>query len=160
MAEVFILLGGNLGDKLKIFKDTRKLLAERIGFCLKWSSVYATEPWGFDSELFWNQVVVVETLLSPHEVLTQTQSIEKTVGRIKTSVDYEARPMDLDLLFYDDLLVDIPDLILPHPRMAERRFVLVPLNEISPDKIHPILGISIAEMLRSCPDRLTVERLS
>ena len=156
MAEVYILLGGNVGDKSNIFEETRKQIGERIGPITKLSSVYVTEPWGFKSELFWNQALVTETELLPHEVLKQTQTIEINMGRIIKSGHYIARVMDIDLLFYNDLQLNTPDLTLPHPKMAERKFVLVPLNEIAPDKRHPISGLKIQEMLLKCTDQLRV----
>lgn len=159
MAEVFILLGGNVGDKCKIFTKTREMINDRIGNLTKSSSIYVTEPWGFDSELFWNQALVVETRLLPLEILDVAQSIETAMGRIKTSKYYEPRTMDIDLLFYDSLLLDTPRLTLPHPKIAERKFVLVPLNEITPERRHPVTGLTISELLISCTDLLKVEKL-
>jgi len=159
MNEVYILLGGNLGDKSKIFEETRKLIGERVGLVIKQSSVYATEPWGFESELFWNQVIIVETALNPNEILHQTQAIEITFGRTRKSAHYEARAIDIDLLFYNDLELNTSDLILPHPKIGERKFVLIPLNEIAPDKRHPVTGLKVQEMLKLCPDQLSVERI-
>jgi len=158
MAEVYILLGGNVGDKSNIFEETRKQISERIGPITKRSSVYITEPWGFKSDLFWNQAIVTETALLPHEVLKQTQAIEINMGRIIKSAHYIARVMDIDLLFYNDMQLNTPDLILPHPRIGERKFVLVPLNEIAPDKRHPVSGLKIHEMLLRCTDQHSVER--
>lgn len=160
MNEVFILLGGNLGDKSKIFEETKKLIGERVGLVTKQSSVYVTEPWGFDSELFWNQAIIVETMLNPHEILKQTQAIEKSMGRTNKSIHYEARTMDIDLLFYNDLKLKTSDLVLPHPKIGERKFVLIPLNEIAPEKCHPISGLKVEEMLRLCSDLLKVERIA
>jgi 2-amino-4-hydroxy-6-hydroxymethyldihydropteridine diphosphokinase len=159
MADVYILLGGNLGDKSKIFEETRKQISERIGRIIKLSSVYVTESWGFKSELFWNQALITETALLPHEVLEQTQTIEINMGRIIKSGGYIARVIDIDLLFYDDLQINTHDLTLPHPKMGERKFVLVPLNEIAPDKRHPVSGLKIQQMLLICPDLLSVERV-
>jgi len=159
MNEVFILLGGNLEDKSKIFEETRKLIGERIGLLTKQSSVYVTEPWGFDSELFWNQALIVKTTLNPREILLQTQLIEKLMGRVKNSDLYEARVIDIDLLFYNDLVLNTPDLILPHPKMGDRKFVLIPVNEIAPNKCHPVSGMKVEEMLRLCSDQLNVERI-
>ena len=159
MSEVFILLGGNLGDKSKIFEETRKLIGERIGLVTKLSSVYVTEPWGFESELFWNQALVATTTLKPNEILLQTQTIERIMGRVKKSNYYEARVMDIDLLFYNDLILNTSGLTLPHPKIADRRFVLIPLNEIAPDKCHPVTGLMVHEMLRLCSDKLKVERI-
>lgn len=159
MAEVYILLGGNVGDKSKIFEETRKQVGNRIGTITKRSSVYVTESWGFDSELFWNQAIISETTLNPHEILEQTQDIETIMGRTRNSMQYEARTIDIDLLFYNDLVLNTPDLILPHPKMGDRKFVLIPLNEIAPDKRHPVSGLSVQEMLRLCTDQLKVERI-
>lgn len=159
MAEVFILLGGNVGDKHKIFEQTRKLIRDRIGLITKQSSIYATQSWGFESELFWNQALIVHTSYDPHQLLYLTQAIEAETGRIKRSVQYEARIIDIDLLFYDDLQLNTPDLIIPHPKIGERKFVLIPLNEIAPDKIHPVSGLNIQELLLICPDNLEVNRL-
>jgi len=158
MNEVFILLGGNVGDKSKIFDETRKLIGERIGFITKHSSVYITESWGFESDLFWNQALVLETALSPHELLYQTQAIEIEMGRIRKSDHYEPRIIDIDILFYDDLQLNTPDLTLPHPKIGLRKFVLAPLNEIAPDKVHPVSGLKVQEMLGICPDLLTVSQ--
>jgi 2-amino-4-hydroxy-6-hydroxymethyldihydropteridine diphosphokinase len=160
MNEIFILLGGNLGDKSKIFEETRKLIGERIGLITRRSSVYVTEPWGFESELFWNQALVVTTTLNPNEILRLTQTIERIMGRIKKSDYYEARVMDIDLLFYNDLILKTSSLTLPHPKIEDRRFVLVPLNEIAPDKCHPVSGMKVHDMLRLCSDQLKVEQLN
>ena len=165
MAEVFILLGGNVGDKAKIFKQTRKLISESIGLITKMSSVYETESWGFDADLFWNQVIILDTKLIPFEILSLTQSIEIAAGRIKRSTEqisishYADRIIDIDLLFYDHLELNTPELTIPHSKIAERRFVLIPLNELEPDKYHPGLGVTIKELLRICPDQLKVNRL-
>jgi len=160
MNEVYILLGGNLGDKCQIFEETRKLIGERVGLITKQSSVYVTEAWGFESESFWNQVLVAETQLLPHEILHRTQAIEKGLGRIRKSAHYEARTIDIDLLFYDDLVLNSTDLIIPHPKIGDRKFVLIPLNEIAPDKCHPVSGLKVDEMLRICTDPLKVERIN
>ncbi len=159
MAEVFILLGGNVGDKSKLFNKTRKLIGERIGKITKLSSVYVTESWGFESELFWNQAIIVSAILEPQQLLLQTQAIERDLGRTNKGVNYEARTMDIDLIFYDDLQINTPELTLPHPRLAERKFVLVPLNEIAPQKRHPHTGMTVWEMLKNCTDPLRVDRL-
>jgi len=159
MTEVYILLGGNLGDKSKIFKETRKQISESIGPITKRSSVYATEAWGFESELFWNQALLSETTLQPHELMKQTQAIEIMMGRIKKSDQYEARTIDIDILFYGDIQLNTTDLTIPHPKIGDRRFVLVPLNEIAPELIHPVTGLSIQTMLKQCDDSLKVERI-
>ena len=159
MAEVFILLGGNVGDKSKIFNKTRKLLGKSLGLITKLSSIYATEPWGFDSELFWNQAIIISSTLDPEQILLQSQTIEKKMGRTNKSEQYEARTIDIDILIYNDVHLETPNLNIPHPRIGERRFVLVPVDEIAPEKRHPIRGMTVREMLLRCPDTLRVDRI-
>ncbi len=160
MAKLFLLLGGNLGDKAQIFSTARRRLEEELGAIIERSSVYETEPWGFDCEdLFWNQVVVIETKLTPVEVLKFTKSIELELGRIRKAARYTSRLIDIDLLFYDDLVFHEPDLELPHPRMIDRRFVLEPLAEVAADFIHPVFKQSIVGLLEECSDQLAVKRL-
>ena len=159
MAEVFILLGGNVGDKSKIPEDAIKLIRERIGFITKMSSLYATESWGFVSDLFWNQVIILESKLDPHEILHNTQTIEREMGRINNSARYEARVIDIDLLYYDNLIINTPDLTIPHPKIGERKFVLIPLNELNPDKYDPVSGLTVRELLNRCQDQLKVDRI-
>jgi 2-amino-4-hydroxy-6-hydroxymethyldihydropteridine diphosphokinase len=156
---VFFILGGNLGDKPKIFFETISLIVKRIGEIIAISSAYETESWGFESELFLNQALIVETELSPVEVLSAALEIEKEMGRMRKTDRYESRSMDIDLLFYDDICLETPELILPHPRIAGRRFVLEPLAEIAPDKKHPVTGLTVNEMLNICPDKLKVKRI-
>lgn len=157
MSEVLLLLGGNIGNKQKIFYETGKMIASRIGPILAASSIYETEPWGFVSDLFWNQALKVITNLEPLVLLDELLQIENEMGRRRISEDYEARPIDIDIMFYDDSVIDIPRLTIPHPLIALRKFVLVPLNEIIPEKIHPLTNLSIRELLRLCPDKLKVD---
>lgn len=159
MSEVFILLGGNEGDKHKIFSETIKLIGEKIGKIIILSSIYETEPWGFVSDLFWNQALIIDTLLLPEDVLKNALDIENRMGRKRLSENYEARPIDIDIMFYDDLQINTPKLTIPHPLMAQRRFILVPLAEIAPEKIHPVTGLTVREMLQACSDPLKVTRL-
>lgn len=159
MSEVFILLGGNQGDKHKIFSETIKLIGEKIGTVTLLSSIYETEPWGFVSDLFWNQALIVESSLLPDDVLKCALEIENIMGRKRISENYEARPIDIDLMFYDELQIDTPKLTIPHPLISQRRFMLVPLDEIAPEKNHPLTKMTIREMLQICPDKLKVTRL-
>jgi 2-amino-4-hydroxy-6-hydroxymethyldihydropteridine diphosphokinase len=159
MSEVSILLGGNQGDKHKIFSETIKLISQRIGQIKFISSVYETEPWGFVSDLFWNQALIAETVLPPDDILTIAFEIENKMGRKRLSENYEARPIDIDLMFYDNLRINTPRLNIPHPLMAQRRFMLVPLAEIAPEKINPVTGLTVKEMLQVCPDKLKVTRI-
>jgi len=160
MAKLFLLLGGNLGNKEEIFRTARRRLGEELGAIVQTSSVYETEPWGFESEdLFWNQVLVIETGLTPEEVLVHTKAIELELGRIRKAARYSSRLIDIDLLFYDELVLHEPNLELPHPRMIDRRFVLEPLAEVAAEFIHPVFKQNIISLLEECSDELQVKRL-
>ena len=121
--QLFLCLGGNQGNKSEIFNTTRKLIAENIGTLRNISPVYASPPWGFKAHsAFWNQVLEVSTSLSPEEVLIQIHKIEAGFGRKRIAGKYLSRKMDIDLLFYDSLVMESELLILPHPLLALRRF--------------------------------------
>lgn len=142
MHQVYLGLGTNLGDREQNMLRAIQLIGERVGTVVRQSSLIETEPWGFDSEnKFLNGVILVETTHSPREVLLLTQQIERDLGRTKksltshhsplTSKKYADRPIDIDILLYDDLTIDEPDLKIPHPLMQQRDFVMIPLKEIS-----------------------------
>ncbi|MDR1436764.1 MAG: 2-amino-4-hydroxy-6-hydroxymethyldihydropteridine diphosphokinase [Candidatus Symbiothrix sp.] len=144
----YLALGSNLGDKKRNLLTALTFIAERTGTFSAVSSVYETEPWGFRSEnTFLNQAVAVETLLTPIELMNVTQEIEKEMGRTKTNKrDYEDRIIDIDLIFYDNLIYKSETLELPHPLLHLRQFVLEPLNEICPDFMHPVFRKKIKEI--------------
>jgi len=160
MLQVDILLGGNVGNTLEIFNKAKVQMVEKAGQIIQESSLYQTEAWGFDSDPFLNQVVTIETTLLPQELLQKLFSIETYFGRERKGSGYSARTLDLDILFVEDQVMNEPTLIIPHPRMAERRFVLEPLNELYPNRIHPITGKTISQMVSECPDNSGVEKLS
>jgi 2-amino-4-hydroxy-6-hydroxymethyldihydropteridine diphosphokinase len=159
MSEVFLLLGGNVGDKHKIFSETIRRIQNRIGMLIKVSSIYETEPWGFVSDLFWNQALQLQTSLKPEELLDGILAIENEMGRRRISDQYEARPIDIDIMFYDNLIIQTDRLTIPHPLIGERKFALVPLNEVAPEKIHPVTGWTLQQMLEACQDNLGVRRV-
>jgi 2-amino-4-hydroxy-6-hydroxymethyldihydropteridine diphosphokinase len=146
MHRVYLGLGSNLGDRHQHLEQAISLINERVGEVIRRSSFIETEPWGFESgNTFLNGVILCETTLAPREVLKATQQIELELGRRKSlnrtrealgsskkSVNrkYEDRPIDIDILLYDDLTIDEPDLKIPHPLMHQRDFVMIPLNEI------------------------------
>ena len=149
MAEVYVGLGTNLGDKEQNLRDAVQKIEEQIGKVVSLSAFYVTAPWGFSSDnSFLNAAVCVETKLSPLEVLQETQMIEKELGRTQKSVNrmYSDRLIDIDLLLYGDKILQDERLSLPHPLMAERKFVLEPLAEIAPDVVHPVLHKTIREL--------------
>ena len=160
MIKLYLLLGGNLGDKSLVFKETTKLLNEWVGKITCQSHIYETEPWGFESsDLFWNQVLELSVSISPPEVLNCIQQIEHQLGRIREAQHYDSRIIDIDILFYGDQIISLENLTIPHPRIQNRKFALVPLNEIAPDLIHPVLQKSISQLLLECTDQLWVERV-
>ena len=149
---VYLGLGTNLGDKEQNLRRSIKKIEERIGNVVSLSAFYATAPWGFSSEnSFLNAAVCVETTLLPLQVLEETQRIERELGRTEKSVNglYADRLIDIDLLLYDDRVMDAEGLILPHPLMTERRFVMEPLSEIAPDVVHPVLHKTMKELFIS-----------
>ena len=149
---VYLGLGTNLGDKEQNLRMSIKKIEERIGNVVSLSAFYATAPWGFSSEnSFLNAAVCVETTLLPLQVLEETQRIERELGRTEKSVNglYADRLIDIDLLLYDDRVMDAEGLILPHPLMPERRFVMEPLSEIAPDVVHPVLHKTMKELFIS-----------
>ena len=149
---VYFSLGTNLGNKEQNLRFAVQYIEERIGKVISLSAFYATAPWGFSSEhTFLNAAACVETLLPPLSVLHLTQEIEREIGRTHKSVGgvYSDRVIDIDLLLYGDLVLDTPELKLPHPLMHERRFVMEPLAEIAPDVMHPVLNKTMQELYRT-----------
>ena len=148
MHQVYLGLGSNLGDREEHIRKAIALIGESIGLVIRQSSLIETEPWGFESaNRFLNSVILVETTLTPRQLLKATQKIERSLGRKRKSTDsslptpdsclltpvsYSDRSIDIDILLYDDLTVDEPDLKIPHPLMEQRDFVMTPLNEIKP----------------------------
>lgn len=150
MAKAYLGLGTNLGDKEKNLRQAVQKIEEQIGKVNSLSAFYATVPWGFESEnTFLNAVIGIETPLSPHELLAATQHIERQMGRATKSVNraYTDRLIDIDLLMYANLIMNEPDLVLPHPLMLKRSFVMEPLAEIAPNVVHPVLGQTIKELI-------------
>lgn len=149
---VYLGLGTNLGDKEQNLRLAVKKIEERIGDVVSLSAFYATAPWGFVSDNpFLNAVVCVETTLPPLQLLEETQRIERELGRAEKSANgcYSDRLIDIDLLLYGDVVIDTGELVLPHPLMTERRFVMEPLAEIAPDTMHPVLHKTIRELFIS-----------
>ena len=146
-------LGSNLGDKLTNLRQALVLLAERLGSPISVSSVYETEPWGVvHHENYLNLATCYETSLRPEKVYTIISSIEKELGRTRSKNTIEPRTIDIDLLFYNGLILKTETLIIPHPRIKYRKFVLIPLTEIMENFIHPETGLTIKDLLLQCPD--------
>ena len=159
MVEVYLLLGSNLGDRQRFLNEATRLLQERASKVLKRSSIYETEPWGFTNKNnFLNQVLLVETSLNPYELLKVIKAIETKLGRIKKTQRYSPRRIDIDILFYKNEVYFSDDLVIPHPRLHDRMFTLVPLNEIAPDYLHPIFKKTIRKLVNLCHDKLMVKK--
>ena len=151
----YLSLGTNLGTKAQTLHMALTLIEEQVGTIVSQSAPYASSPWGFTSEnSFLNNAVVVKTNLCPEELLETTQRIERTLGRTHKTVNqqYSDRLIDIDILFYDDVVLDTPALTLPHPLLHRRLFVLQPLAEIAPTLVHPILQKDIHTLCRELQD--------
>lgn len=149
MAKVFFGLGTNLGDKRNNLLTAVNHIEEKIGKVTSLSSFYETEPWGFKSDnSFLNAALCVETSLEPVAILHFIKEIEVEMGRTQKSVNkvYSDRPIDIDILLYDDMIIKSEELTIPHPLMTERDFVMKPLVEIAGDTVHPLLGKKLLEI--------------
>ncbi|HEY8388543.1 MAG TPA: 2-amino-4-hydroxy-6-hydroxymethyldihydropteridine diphosphokinase [Parasegetibacter sp.] len=159
MNRVFLLTGGNLGEKRSNLLKAADLIEKKVGEIIRRSSLYETEAWGkTDQPAFLNQVLEIETPVSAQAVLDSILSIEEEMGRFRQE-KYGPRIIDIDILFYNDEQYRLPQLTVPHPRIQDRRFVLEPLAEIAPELAHPVLKLSIQELLDQCFDTLAVRKL-
>ncbi len=159
LSKTHLLLGANLGDRTATLAEAKRLIGKKIGTVVKASSLYETQPWGKpDQPDFINQALEVATDLPPHAVMNGLLDIEKQLGRTRQVKD-AARTIDIDILFYDAKVLNTSDLTLPHPRLHERNFALVPMLEIAPNKQHPIFKKTIEELYEACTDDLEVVKL-
>lgn len=146
---VYLALGSNLGDRLSNLKEAISSLPPQMDVKAK-SHVYETPPWGYENQSpFYNQVLKGKTYLGPEALLKHLKRLEVALGR-KASFQNGPRLIDIDILFYDDLVMNTPVITLPHPRLHERGFVLLPLMDIAPELIHPVRQKSVQEMIASC----------
>lgn len=161
MHESYLLLGSNEGNREQNIADAIKAIALHAGIVSKMSWLYKSEPWGFNAETdFYNLALLLLTPHQPHALLNILLGIEKSLGRVRTEkTGYASRIIDIDILFYDQLIMESPVLTLPHPRIRERRFVLAPMMELDMDYKHPVTGLSVAHMLLKCEDFSKVEKI-
>ena len=160
MHKVFLGIGGNIGDKKKNYFRVHDLIDKKLGSIQISSSVYETPPWGFQSEdSFWNQVIQIETVLEAEELLWRIQELEEDFGRERGKERYSSREMDIDILYFNDEFFETKSLIIPHPKLQERKFVLVPLAEIAPEFVHPLLRMSSVTMLENCRDHSIIKKI-
>jgi 2-amino-4-hydroxy-6-hydroxymethyldihydropteridine diphosphokinase len=157
---VFLLLGTNLGDRISNLTNATQAIKRVVGTVVNASSVYETSAWGkTDQPSFLNQAVEITTRLEPEAVLKSILSIEEGLGR-KRNEKWGERTIDIDILMFGDKICQQPDLVIPHPQLANRRFTLVPLNEIAPEFVHPVFKKTVAELLAACPDGLSVTKFA
>ncbi|MBX9785600.1 MAG: 2-amino-4-hydroxy-6-hydroxymethyldihydropteridine diphosphokinase [Chitinophagaceae bacterium] len=159
MHNVFILLGSNMGKRKNFLSKAKLLIAKEAGTIARQSSIYETAAWGNTSQqAFLNQVIILKTKLQPDALMQTLLNIEEQLGRIRTQ-KFGPRTIDLDILFYDTLVVKTNLVTIPHPAIQYRRFVLVPLVELSPRKIHPVYEQTVTSLLKKCSDHLAVKQL-
>ncbi len=158
---VYISLGSNQGDRLKHLQDAVDVIYKRVGKVHMIAKVYNTPALGFEGPDFLNTCIIVKTDYSVETVLEDLQRIETEMGRVRTeNAAYESRSIDLDILLYNDAIIHTPTLMVPHPQMANRRFVLQPLHDIALKEKHPTLHKTIAELLEICEDKSTIEPIN
>jgi 2-amino-4-hydroxy-6-hydroxymethyldihydropteridine diphosphokinase len=159
MPLAYILLGSNLGDKQNYLSNATTLINNTVGEVVKKSSIYETEAWGVIAQpSYLNQVIIVNTLAKPLQLLESLLSIEQQLGR-KRSEKYASRTIDIDILFYGREIVDLPQLKIPHPHIQDRKFVLTPLCELVPSKLHPTMHLPLKQLLLQCTDLLPVHKI-
>lgn len=155
---VYLLLGGNMGNRELLLSQAVSLISQKIGTVIKTSALYETAAWGNqDQAAFLNQAVMAATPLSASATLVKIQEIEIELGRARIE-KWGSRTIDIDIIFFNQDQIDQPGLSVPHPHMQERNFVLVPLAEIAAAYIHPVLQSDLATLLQQCPDTLEVNK--
>jgi 2-amino-4-hydroxy-6-hydroxymethyldihydropteridine diphosphokinase len=158
--QAYLLIGGNIGDRQKYLRDATLMINTVVGEVTRTSSIYETAAWGLeDQSFFLNQVLEVTTSLEPADLLSAILNIEEQMGR-KRSIKFGPRTIDIDILFYNQKVVKSEKLTIPHPEIQNRKFALVPMNEIAPGLIHPVMNKTISELLGACTDPLDVNKFS
>ncbi len=158
MNKTYLLLGSNIGNSNASLSKAILLIEKQIGAITRQSHLYSTAAWGNTKQPdFLNQVIIVETALNALQTMQTILSIEKKLGRVRT-IKNAPRIIDIDILFFNKQIIKLPELIVPHPQIQNRRFVLVPLNQLSPNLKHPLLKKTVHRLLMHCPDKLNVKK--
>ncbi len=151
---IYLSLGSNRGERLLNLKNAKRLISSQLGDIHSISGTYESEAWGYTSNnRYYNNCISAYTKFSPFELLEGIISIEAQMGRVRENNRYTDRIIDIDILFYGNEIIERPGIKIPHPRLSERRFVLVPLLEIAPDLVHPETHLTVREMIGRCKDR-------
>lgn len=153
MSKVYFSIGSNKGNRSGLINEAIDKIDIIIGKVVLKSSIYETKSWGFNSNNFYNICILLESTLTPELILNKILTIEKDMGRLKTTDQYSDRCIDIDILFFDNRIVNSKSLEIPHPRIQLRKFVLTPMLELTPDLIHPILNKSIRQLELECVDK-------
>ena len=153
MSKVYFSIGSNKGNRSGLINEAIDKIDIIIGKVVQKSSIYETKSWGFNSNNFYNICILLESTLTPELILNKILTIEKDMGRLKTTDQYSDRCIDIDILFFDNMIVNSKSLKIPHPRIQLRKFVLTPMLELTPDLIHPILNKSIRQLELECDDK-------
>ena len=160
MNKVYLLIGGNLGDRLSNLDMAKTAISQSVGKIIIHSSIYETAPWGNDNQpMYLNQVLLVDTILAPSQLMQKLLEIEASMGRVRNGVN-QPRSIDLDILYFNDQIINEEHLIIPHPRIHFRKFVLIPLNEIESNLMDPLHKKSVGQLLLECRDELEVHKIS
>ena len=156
----YILLGSNMGDRFANLKTAKDFINQQCGSISKESSIYQTAAWGLTEQPdFLNQVVIVNTTLDPETLMRSLLSVEETMGRVR-NIRFGPRVIDLDILLIDDFFIESDLITVPHPALADRKFALIPLNEVAAALFHPIAKKTINQLLTNCKDELVVQKIS
>ena len=155
MSKVYLSIGSNKGNRSVLINKAIDEIEKKVGIIISRSSIYQSKSWGFDSNDFYNLCLLIDTDIMPKSLLINLKKIEKSMGREDTDGSYSDRFIDIDILFYDNIITDSEDLKIPHPKIEIRKFVLVPMLEIADDYVHPILNKTIKELDNDCSDQDT-----
>jgi 2-amino-4-hydroxy-6-hydroxymethyldihydropteridine diphosphokinase len=162
MNTAYLLLGGNIGDREIVIAKAAELINSACGKIIKQSSLYESAPWGFiDNNMFINQVIQIETAMTADELLENLLNIELLLGRTRNnSANYTSRIIDIDILFFNDDIINEEKLRIPHPLLQERRFTLEPLKEIAAELVHPAFNKTISDLLNECNDYTKITKFT